>query len=154
MAEISKENTKGLEISKEQNIQIGKKIKSSSDFEKQVKASTTESMSKLSVILLGGAINLNASDIHIEPGKIQAKIRARVDGLLQDITTIPREVYENLLSRIKLLSGIKLNITNRPQDGRFSVLIDGLSVEIRTSTLPAEHGESIVLRILNPKSLI
>jgi len=97
---------------------------------------------------------LNASDIHIEPEEKQTKIRTRVDGLLQDVTLIDATVFQAFLSRIKILSGIKLNITDRPQDGRFSILIKDLSVEVRASTLPSEHGESIVLRLLNPKSLI
>ena len=70
------------------------------------------------------------------------------------------KTYEILLSRIKLLSGLKLNVTDRPQDGRFSILMAPSkgkkeeTIEIRASALPAEHGESIVLRILNPKNLI
>ena len=83
-----------------------------------------------------------------------AKIRARIDGILQDVVSMEKELYEKFLSRIKLLSGLKLNVVDRPQDGRFSVLIENLPVEIRSSTLPSEYGESIVLRVLNPKALI
>ncbi|MEK9194503.1 MAG: GspE/PulE family protein, partial [Patescibacteria group bacterium] len=61
---------------------------------------------------------------------------------------------KSLVSRIKLLSELKLNIANRPQDGRFSILIDEISIEIRTSSIPAEYGESFVLRVLNPRSLV
>lgn len=103
---------------------------------------------------MGGSLILNASDIHLEPGEEKTKIRLRIDGILQDITTIDKQTYEALLSRIKLLSGLKLNISDRPQDGRFSVNIDALAIEIRTSTLPAERGETAVLRILNPKNII
>jgi type II secretory ATPase GspE/PulE/Tfp pilus assembly ATPase PilB-like protein len=97
---------------------------------------------------------LEASDIHIEPREEQAKTRIRIDGLLQDVINFDLKIYEGFLNRIKLLSGMKLNITDRPQDGRFSILINDLIIEIRSSTIPAEYGESIVLRILNPKSLI
>jgi len=153
MADISKEITGGLRITKEENEAFDKEIKSVSDFEKKIKTASAESVSRLSEIILGGGINLKASDVHIEPIKQQAKIRVRIDGVLQDVTIINQKTYENLLSRIKLLSAIKLNITDRPQDGRFSVLINDFSIEIRVSTLPAEYGESMVLRILNPKTL-
>ena len=153
MADIPKEVTGDLRIAKEENELFSKEIKSISDFEKKIKTAPAESVSKLSEIILGGAINLEASDVHVEPIEEEAKIRVRIDGVLQDVTTINQKTYENFLSRIKLLSGIKLNITDRPQDGRFSVLINEFSIEIRVSTLPAEYGESIVLRILNPKTL-
>jgi type II secretory ATPase GspE/PulE/Tfp pilus assembly ATPase PilB-like protein len=103
---------------------------------------------------LGGAIKLEASDIHIEPKENEARLRVRLDGILQDVLIFERKIYEALLSRIKLLSGMKLNIFDRPQDGRFTVLFEKLPIEIRSSTLPAEWGESVVMRILNPKSLI
>ena len=84
----------------------------------------------------------------------KARLRIRIDGILQDAVFFSQDLYHNLLSRIKLLSKIKLNITDKPQDGRFTIIIDDLRIEIRTSTLPAEYGESIAIRILNPKSLI
>lgn len=107
-------------------------------------------------IIFGGAINLNASDIHLEPEKEAAKIRVRIDGILHDVTKIEERVYRFLVSRIKLLSRLKLNITDKPQDGRFTVEFpkESLSIEIRTSVIPAEYGESIVCRILNPKNII
>jgi type II secretory ATPase GspE/PulE/Tfp pilus assembly ATPase PilB-like protein len=154
MAAVSEKITKELQISKEKNTKIQKGIKSISDFKEKITEFSKKSVSELSEIILGGGIHLNASDIHIEPSKEKAKIRIRIDGILQDVIIINREVYESFLSRIKLLSGIKLNITDRPQDGRFSVFIGETAVEIRVSTLPSEYGESVVLRILNPKSLI
>ena len=145
---------KALSVSKERVFKIQKEIKSISDFKEKINEFLAKSVSELLEIIVGGGIYLDASDIHIEPEEAEAKIRVRIDGLLQDVTTINLVIKENLTSRIKLLSGIKLNITDRPQDGRFSILIAGISIEVRVSTLPAEHGESIVLRILNPKSLI
>ncbi len=130
------------------------KIKNILDFKKEVENFLEKSISEISELILAGAINLNASDIHIEPLEKNAKIRLRIDGLLYDVLLFDKKIYTGLLSRTKLLSGIKLNITNRPQDGRFSVFLEEIPIEIRASTLPAEHGESIVLRILNPKSLI
>ncbi len=135
-------------------IQSQQKIKNVPAFKEKIKKSLDKKTTSLLKIVLRGAISLGASDLHIEPQKEEAKIRVRIDGMLQDITEIKRKIYEALLSRIKLLSGIKLNIADRPQNGRFSVSSPENPVEIRVSTLPAEFGESVVLRILNPKNLI
>ncbi len=118
--------------------------------EKNAKKLTTE----LLEIIFGGAIALKASDLHFEPGEEEAKIRLRIDGILQDVLSIDSRTYNEILSRIKFLSGVKLNIANRPQAGRFTILTDQTSIEARTSTLPTGQGESVVLRILNPKLLI
>lgn len=123
------------------------------DFKEAIEGSLDQSTSQITQLILSGAINLRASDIHIEPLDQQAKVRLRIDGMLHDILDFDRKIYENLLSRIKLLSGIKLNITERPQDGRFTIVLPQNLVEVRTSTLPAEEGESIVLRLLNPETL-
>ncbi len=149
MAEITKGETHdgGLKIAEEKTNNIP-------DLKKRIETASPQNISEFLEIILGGAINLGASDIHVEPEEARAKLRIRIDGILEDLATIDYKIYENLLSRIKLLSGIKFNVTDRPQDGRFTVISKGIAIEIRTSTLPAEHGESIVLRILNPKSLI
>jgi len=144
------------EITVSQDIfsEVQKEIKNVSNFKKKIEEVLTKRTTEILEIILGGAIFLDASDIHIEPEEEKAKIRARIDGVLQDVIIINQKTYESLLSRIKLLSGLKLNITDRPQDGRFSIATEKTTIEIRASALPAEHGESIVLRVLNPKSLI
>ena len=132
------------------------KIENVPAFKEEIKKSLAKRVTTILEAILGGAIRLRASDLHLEPEKEKAKIRTRIDGVLQDVILIDHKIYQNLLSRIKLLAGIKLNITDRPQDGRFSVWVGPKKerpIEIRASTLPAEYGESIVLRILNPKSL-
>jgi len=154
MAEVSKKITGEVQIPEETLVKIKKKIKNVFGFKREIETSLEKEITEILSIILGGAISLDASDIHIEPMEEEAKIRVRLDGILQDVITFARKPYESILSRVKLLSGIKLNITDRPQDGRFSILIGEIPIEIRSSTLPAEYGESIVLRILNPKSLI
>ncbi len=104
-------------------------------------------------VLLAGSLALDASDIHTEPGEAGAKVRLRLDGVLEDITVLPLGENKELTERIKLLSGLKLNITESPQDGRFSILAEGVEIEIRTSTLPGEHGENVVMRVLNPNRI-
>jgi len=155
MPEVSKKITGLIEISPQILAETQKKIKNISDFKEKIEEFLKKSVSEILEIILGGGISLEASDIHVEPEENQAKIRARIDGILQDVIIFDLKTYQTLLSRIKLLSGIKLNITDRPQDGRFSIVMPPSEpIEIRASTLPAEHGESIVLRILNPKGLI
>ncbi len=143
-----------VKISQSVIKEIQKKVKNISDFKEKIKSSSGKSVTGFLEIILAGAINLNSSDIHIEPEENQVKFRIRVDGILQDVILIDSKIYQNLLSRIKLLSKLKINVTDRPQDGRFSILMEEVPIEIRASSLPAEYGESIVLRILNPKSLI
>ncbi len=99
-------------------------------------------------VLLGGALKVNASDVHIEPSVGDVKIRYRIDGVLQDIASLPTTGLHQVTSRIKILSKTKLNITNTPQDGSFSLTFNGTPVDIRVSILPSAFGESIVMRIL------
>ncbi len=152
--EQAKKITGEVEIPQDIIKEVQKKVKNIPTFKEKIKASLGKSVTEFLEIILAGAINLDASDIHIEPEETQTKFRIRVDGILQDIMFLELKIYRVLVSRIKLLSKLKLNVTDRPQDGRFSILMEGNPIEIRTSALPAEYGESIVLRILNPKSLI
>ena len=139
-------------------VEISKKfteeIKNVLDFKKEIEGALGKETSDILEIILGGAISLSTSDIHIEPEEEQVKLRVRFDGILQDVLLLSKEIYGSLLSRIKLLSGIKFNVTDRPQDGRFSIITGILAIEIRVSSLPTEYGETVVLRILNPKSLV
>lgn len=121
----------------------------------QLPENTLKDMTTFLGFLLASAIYLDASDVHTEPTKENVKIRLRVDGLLEDVAQIPLALYAAFLSRVKLVSGLKLNVSDRPQDGRFSLIsAHSAPIEIRTATLPSEYGESVVLRVLNPKNLI
>ncbi len=110
-------------------------------------------ISKIMEIVLAGALATKASDVHVEPEQAYVRLRYRLDGVLTDILDFDLETFGLLLSRIKLLSGLKLNIKSEAQDGRFSVKIGEDEIEIRTSILPGAYNESIVLRLLNPKSI-
>ncbi len=103
--------------------------------------------------ILASALANHASDVHIEPEEEVVGIRFRLDGVLTNIISFDHETYQLLLSRVKLLSGLKINIKDAPQDGRFSVRIDVREIEIRTSVLPGNYGESIVMRLLDPTSI-
>ena len=152
--EQAKKITGEIEISQHVIKDVQKQVKNIADFKVKIESSLGKNITELLEIILAGAINLDSSDIHIEPEENQIKFRIRIDGILQDVILIDSKIYQNLLSRIKLLSKLKINVTDRPQDGRFSILMEKTPIEIRASSLPAEYGEAIVLRILNPKSLI
>ena len=144
-----------IEIKKESFKKISSSIKNIKALEKEVEKSLSKEVTQVLEIILGGAITLDASDIHIEPEEQRVKLRVRLDGVLHDVIFFERKTFQALLQRIKLLSGIKLNITEKAQDGRFTILLaNEQQIEMRTSTLPSEYGESVVMRILNPKSLI
>jgi type IV pilus assembly protein PilB len=103
--------------------------------------------------IIAGAIAMKASDVHIESGEKEIVIRMRIDGVLQKVTDISDKIYKLLLSRIKLLSGMKLNIKDEAQDGRFSIRIKDNDTEIRTSAVPSTYGEAIVMRVLSKSAL-
>ncbi|MEK9178665.1 MAG: ATPase, T2SS/T4P/T4SS family, partial [Patescibacteria group bacterium] len=126
-------------------------IKNLSEIKKIIEKTSSLKTTDLLDVIFGGATDLDASDIHIEPGKENSKIRLRIDGVLQDVAELDKEASQGVLSRIKLLAKIKMNISDRAQDGRFSLLLSSgkaeSPIEVRVSTLPAEHGETLVLRI-------
>ncbi len=103
--------------------------------------------------VLVSALNNRVSDIHFEPTKGGVKLRLRIDGLLQDVGELARENYNHILSRIKLLSLMKINIHDQTQDGRFSINLSKKTVEVRVAVAPTEYGEVIVMRLLNPDML-
>ena len=190
-----------VEIAPARFAKLKKEVSNISELKKKIEEFLSASVTELVEIILTGAICLDASDIHIEPEETEAKFRIRIDGVLHDVMNLNPKTYKSILSRIKLLSGLKLNVTDRPQDGRFTISVSqsseletpgsvdelrsssatesrlrdeggkesealfdfanarvkedqGYTIEIRASALPAEYGESIVLRLLNPKSLI
>jgi hypothetical protein len=109
-------------------------------------------ITRIMEIILAGAISLNASDVHIEPESDYVRIRYRLDGMLTDILEFDKGTYTLLLSRVKLVSNLKLNVQGS-QDGRFSIIVRESEIEIRTSVLPGGNGESVVLRVLNPDAI-
>ena len=109
-------------------------------------------ISRLFETVLASAFALHSSDIHFEPGEAATLLRLRIDGLLSDAYSFDPATYHQINSRIKLLSGVKLNVTNQAQDGRFSVTRGENQVELRVSFIPGNYGESIVMRILDPES--
>lgn len=144
-----------MQVSTEALQNFQQKIKTFNDLPETLREIILKkNTSEILELLLASALRLDASDIHIEPGNTRIALRLRIDGLLHDVGVLDLHAYKLLLSRIKLLSAMKLNIHNIAQDGRFSVRIESLDLQIRTSTLPGEYGENIVMRVLNPMSLL
>jgi len=139
-----------VEISNEALANLQKEISDIKTLQQVLENLFKAKASQIVEAILAGALILKASDIHFEPEKEKVRVRLRLDGILEDITNIPPLIYSLVLNRIKLLSGLKLNIHEKAQDGRFSIFSGDASVEIRTSVLPGAYGENIVMRILDP----
>lgn len=104
-------------------------------------------------VLMAGALALGASDVHLEPADEVVGMRYRMDGVLLQVLSFDAATYALISARLKLLSGLKLNIKNMAQDGRFSIVVGGKEIEIRTSVLPGALAETIVMRILDPSTI-
>lgn len=146
-----------LDISSEQIKEITKNVQSLGDTRQALvdlqKMKRLYRITRMLETIIASALTNHASDIHIEPEKDTIRIRYRLDGVLLDMHNFDHETYRLLLSRVKLLSGLKINLEHTAQDGRFSVRIDDKEIEIRTSVLPGNYGESIVMRILDPAAI-
>lgn len=151
--------TKGgaLDIANEEIQSLVENVKSIADIKTSIEQVLAQKKSyritRILEIILAGAISINASDIHIEPEERSVRLRYRLDGVLNDILELDHNIYSLLLSRIKLISNLKLNIRGKAQDGRFSIKLGDTEIEIRTSLLPGGYGESVVLRVLNPNAI-
>jgi len=99
--------------------------------------------------ILEYAVKSRASDIHIEPGEVKTRIRYRIDGILQEKLDLSRDLHPGVVSRVKILAGMKIDERRLPQDGRFNYKVDGLEVDLRISSLPTVFGEKIVMRLLD-----
>ena len=103
-------------------------------------------------MMLADGIASRASDVHIEPVEGGVVVRYRIDGVLRQVMKIPRAAGVPLISRIKIMSGLDIADRRRPQDGRARVAVNGTPVDLRVSTLPATHGEKVVIRVLNQRA--
>ena len=116
------------------------------------KAASDLPVIKITNTLIRHAINQSASDIHIEPTEEAMIVRYRVDGILHDIMTLPKDLLPFVVARIKVLSNLKLDERRLPQDGRFKVNDDNINVSFRVSVLPVYGGEKVVMRLLDESS--
>lgn len=116
------------------------------------KISPEAPITKIVDVIIKHAITARASDIHIEPQENDLRIRYRIDGMLHSSLIVPKVVHPAIVSRIKILSNLKIDEQRLPQDGRFHMDFDKHSIDFRVSTLPTVNGEKVVLRILDKSS--
>lgn len=145
-----------LDISNEQITEFLSKVQTIADVQNLIgeilQMKKSYRISRILEIILAGAISIKASDIHLEPEEDYVRLRYRLDGILTDIVEFDLNTFRLLLSRIKLISNLKLNVKGA-QDGRFSIKINDTEIEIRTSSIPGAYNESVVMRVLNPNSI-
>ena len=167
-----------IEIDENELIQLEEQLKDIGDIKNKLQ---NISATKLLEILIAGALKTKASDIHFETENINTRIRYRLDGVLHDVATLEKVSYVKVLNRVKILSKMKLNIHDSPQDGRFTIkqkdidpvrgktpssagssadrafeagrTSNGIEIEVRVSVIPSEFGETIVMRLLDPRAI-
>jgi type IV pilus assembly protein PilB len=111
-------------------------------------------ITKIVQTVVAFAMKARASDIHIEPQESRTRVRYRIDGILSEKLILPASVHEAVVSRVKILSGLKIDEKRIPQDGRFNFVADEEEVDLRVSTLPTIHGEKIVMRLLKKDATV
>lgn len=146
-----------VDISPELLSELLTTTKDVEDVKKHIKEITqdnkTQGVSRILEIILAGALATSASDIHMEPEEESVRLRYRLDGILHDVDFFSHTVYKLIVSRIKLISALKLNVKKSSQDGRFTISVKDRDIEVRTSVLPGVYGETIVMRLLDPESI-
>lgn len=141
----TREFVAGVKLTQADLDKVKGDIKSFRDLNEQVQRT---SISELVALIVAGAIQSRASDIHIEAEENDVKVRYRIDGVLNDVASVKKDVWKQVASRIKGLAKLKINVTDSPQDGRFSIFMTHDRVDVRVSALPTAFGESIVIRLL------
>ncbi len=139
----------GYRIEQKDLERFAKEITNFKDLQKKI---TEVSITDVVTLMIGAALKSSASDIHVEAEEEDVKVRLRIDGLLQEAAQLPKESWKQIISRLKLLAGVKINIEDTPQDGRLSVYLADEKIDIRVSFLPTAFGESVVMRLLRPQS--
>ncbi len=104
--------------------------------------------------LVGQAVERGASDLHLAPDGREMRVRFRIDGVLQDVTSVPRKMAAGVVSRIKIMAELNIAEKRLPQDGRVGLSVDGRHVDLRVVTLPSVHGEGVVMRVLDKASIV
>jgi type IV pilus assembly protein PilB len=142
--DLSTEVTEALK-----EVDVGPKIQIKTDEEKVKEISGDAPVTRAVNTILEYAAKAKASDIHIEPWQNALKVRFRIDGILQETMTLPTHIQAALISRIKILSNLKIDEHRIPQDGRFDIAIDEHEIDIRVAVSPTVHGEKVVMRLLD-----
>src|SRR5665647_1953935 len=105
-------------------------------------------------LIISEAVHEGASDIHIEPGEKDVRIRYRIDGVLRETRRSPKRIHPGIVSRLKILGNMNIAERRIPQDGRFALEAAGKHIDVRVASVPTVHGEKIVLRVLDRTSIL
>ena len=145
-----KDIVKGVQITEDDLKKFQAQVPKLGDLDAAVKkVNTTDFVALVIAISLSSGV----SDIHIEAQEKMVDIKYRIDGILHKVADVSSDYWPRIVNRVKLFSGLKLNITTVPQDGRFTIFTSEGKVDVRVSTLPSAYGESIVMRLLKPGSI-
>ncbi len=153
LAEKKTEITGKVEITQELIDKFRQKAKSLGDLKKIIGEVPPEEATHVLEAIIAGALQNDSSDLHLEAREKNSLLRYRIDGVLHDVVFLSLKTYNLILSRIKLLSGMVLNVRDQAQDGRFTIRLENADIEVRVSIIPGPNGENIVMRVLNPKNI-
>ena len=137
---------RGIEISEEDLNKYSEEFSSFRELQGKINGAQ---VSDIITIIMAAAVKSSSSDIHIESEEKEIKIRFRIDGVLHNIAIIDRQLWKKIISRLKGLAGVKINVSDKPQDGRISIHTQKERIDIRASFLPTNYGESVVMRLLH-----
>lgn len=141
-----REIVRGVKVTEEELNKYSESFSSFNDLQDEI---SKADVSQIVSMMLAAAVKSHSSDIHIEGEEKDIKVRFRVDGVLHDVAILEKKVWPKVISRMKLLAEVKINIEDRPQDGRFAIIMKDRKIDIRASFLPTAHGESVVMRLLD-----
>lgn len=123
-------------------------------FEEIARAAAGTSVVQMVSMIIEGAVNAAATDIHIDPQEPESRVRYRIDGVLHDVMSIPEQLHPAVVSRIKIISELDITETRHPQDGHISLILGERELDVRVATLPTFLGERVVLRLLDQASVL
>ncbi len=141
---------RGVELTESDLNKFSEKFSSFQDLQKEIDKAE---VSDIVTMIMSASIKSGSSDIHIEAEERAIKVRFRIDGVLHDVASINKELWKKIISRMKILAKVKINVTDKPQDGRMSIIMKNDRVDIRASFLPTNYGESVVMRLLMASSV-
>jgi type II secretory ATPase GspE/PulE/Tfp pilus assembly ATPase PilB-like protein len=136
----------GVKITEDDLNKYSGRIANFQDLQKEI-AEITQ-VTEIVTIIIAAAVKARSSDIHIEGEEMGIKVRYRIDGVLHDVATLEKNIWEKIISRLKILTGVKINVSDKPQDGRMSIYMANDRIDVRASFLPTSFGESVVMRLL------
>lgn len=141
---------RGVSITEKDLDKYSEKFSSFYDIQEQIKS---VQISDIITVFMASSIKAGSSDIHIEAEEKEIKVRFRIDGMLHDVAVLKKELWKKIISRLKGLTRVKINVDDKPQDGRMSIYAKNERIDIRASFLPTNFGESVVMRLLRSSSV-